>query len=406
VTHAPHFARLTLLVACLLATGPAALATETDQFTTPTAPLQDIGPRLSRKVAEILEADRTGDDPERILLRWVGRDVIESRLSRWVREIPTTDGPVLFRPNPFHSIYNKAMSPVPASFLFDSPTVHVHGYYMGTDKLDHFFQQGHKYFAIVMKSEAKGMDPAEAVSLAVAHGVHQEHEYYGTLVSGVYSNGDLAANFAGMKFYLNLRHAVRIGDRVIEPLLERTAEGWRLRRGVDPDHLLEPYLSNHLDESLNPSRYRFSRRFIRAKVAQRCDAWSRFYADRLNLVHSALVNSALVNSASDTPSGPSFYRKSFDPWHDVQQEPWFDAQLERSSDVTIERWPERWFETTTARWFETWFGEDYGHLLPPSEEISIATECPVRESFVQAPTDHQVAARWSGPRIRIRHRKG
>jgi hypothetical protein len=308
--------RLTLLASSLLAACHVALATETDQFTTPRVPLCDIGPELSRKVVEIIESDRTGDDPERVLSEWIGRNIFECRLVRWAKNIRVAEGPVVFRPSVFDSIYRVALSPVPASFLFDSPTVHVHGYYLGTDKIDHFFQQGHKYFEMVMEKEARGADAAEAIATAVAHGVKQEHEYYGTLASGVYSNGDLAANYAGMKFYLNLRHSVRIGERVLPPLLERSSEGWRLRPGINPDHLLEPFISNHLDESLNPSRYRLSRGSIRSLVRDRCDQWVQFYADRLVLV---------------APSGTSFATN--------------------------------------------WFGEDYGHWLPPADEISIATEC-------------------------------
>ena len=221
-----------------------------------------------------------------------------------------------FRPNLFASIYRLALSPLPASFLFDAPTVRVHGYYLGTDKIDHFFQQGYRYFELAMNYEEDGAIAPEAIATVVAHGVEQEHKYYGTAASGVYSNGDLAANYAGMKFYLNLRHPVRIGERMLPPLFERSREGWRLRPGINPDRVLEPFFSNHLDESLNPSRYRFSRGSIRSVVRNRCGTWVEFYAERLDLV---------------APSGHSFATK--------------------------------------------WFGEEYGHWLPPTDEISIATEC-------------------------------
>jgi len=309
---------LTLLISSFLAAGPMAHATETDQFTTPRVPLYDIGPELSRKVVEIIEADRTGKDPERVLAKWAGRNVFASRFARWVKEIRVAEAEVGFRPRLFGSIYRWALSPFPAAFLFDSRTVHVHGYYMGTDKIDHFFQQGHKYFELVMKKEEEGVDVDSAIAATVAHGVKQEHTYYGTLASGVYSNADLAANYAGMKFYLNLRHPVQIGQRVWQPLFERSGEGWHLRPGIKPDRLLEPFLSNHLDESLNPSRYRFSRGSIRSRVRNRCDQWERFYADRLGLV---------------APSGQSFAA--------------------------------------------TWFGEEYGDWLPRGDEVSIATECHV-----------------------------
>jgi hypothetical protein len=308
--------RLTLLICAAFAVPGLTLATETDQFTTPKAPLRDIGPGLSRKIVEIIESDRTGRDPEYVLYRWVGRHVVASRLVHWIRAIPEVDGPVRHLPPVSGSIYYRVRSPVPRGFRYNAPTVLVHGYHMGTDKIDHFFQQGHEYYARIARREAAGIATAEAIPAAVARGVKQEHKWFGTLASGVYSNADLAANFAGMKFYLNLRRPVLIGDRLWPPLFFRAPEGWRLRPGVDPDRLLEPFLSDHLDESLNPSRFRFSRATIRSHVRARCAQWTRFYADRLGLV---------------APSGQSFAT--------------------------------------------TWFGEDYGHWLPPAQEISIETEC-------------------------------
>lgn len=268
------------------------LATETDQYTTPRAPLRDIGPELSRKIVEIMEADRSGDAPERILSKWAGRNLFASRLTRWVRA-----GEAGFRPGVFGSIHRWA--------YLAAPTVLIHGHYMGSDKIDHFLRQGYDYFELA----ARGGSP-------VAQGVRQEHTYLGTLVSGVYSNADLAANYAGMKFYQNLRQPVRIGERKWPALFERSGNGWRLRAGVDADRVLEPFVSDHLDESLNPSRYRFGRAAIRSRIRERCGAWAEFYADRLELV---------------ARSGQSFA--------------------------------------------ETWFGEEYGHWLPLGQEVSIATEC-------------------------------
>ena len=311
-----HSVKTALLFFLILPAGRVALGTETDQFTTPRVALYDIGPELSRKVVEIIEADRTGREPEQILFEWVGRNVFASRIVKWVKGIRMAEAPVRFRPGLFSSIYRTTLSPVPASFLIDAPTVRVHGYYVGTDKIDHFFQQGHGYAVLAEKYKAGGASEAGAIAAVVAHGVKQEHKYFGTLTSGVYSNGDLAANYAGMKFYQNLRHTIRIGESVRAPLFERTAEGWRLRAGVDRDRLLEPFLSNHLDESLNPSRYRFSRKSIRSTIRHRCEQWAQFYSDRIGLV---------------APAEKSFATK--------------------------------------------WFGEEYGHWLPAKEEVSIATEC-------------------------------
>lgn len=300
------------LITLILCCSRVAFARETDQFTTPHGPLMDVGPRLSRKVVEIIEADHSGEDPEVVLSRWDGRNFLVSRLVRWI----TAERRVGFRPSLSGSIFRLVLAPLPVSFFFDAPTVRVHGYYMGTDKIDHFFQQGHAYSELAKKYEAEGASPGAAIAAVVAHGVKQEHSYFGTATSGVYSNGDLAANYAGMKFYQNLQHSVQIAGRELPPLFQRTREGWRLRPGIDPESILRPFLSNHLDESLNPSRYKFSRKAIRAVVSKRCSTWTQFYAERLDLV---------------APAGQSFAA--------------------------------------------TWFGEDYGHWLPPSEEVSIATEC-------------------------------
>ncbi|MBI4890374.1 MAG: hypothetical protein HY821_07090 [Acidobacteria bacterium] len=308
---------LALLLSLLFADARPASATETDQFTTPPAPRNHLGPHLSRKIVRIIEeSNRPNDDPERILMDWVGHNVFASRLVRWIKEIRAAAGPVTFLPHIHNSIYRIALSPAPASFLFDSPTIHVHGAFLGTDKIDHFFQQGFEYYEIVLKQESLGATPDQALAAAVARGVKQEHNYYGTLASGIYSNADLAANYAGLKFYLNLRRPVRIANRELPPLFQRTPQGWRLRAGIDPARILEPFFSNHLDESLNPSRYRFSRRTIRPLIRERCARWTRFYSDRLDLV---------------APAAQSFAA--------------------------------------------TWFGEPYGHWLPLNQEISIATEC-------------------------------
>src|SRR6186713_1286062 len=96
---------LTLLCSCCVAAGRSALAMETDQFTTPHTPLHDIGPALSRKIAELIEADRTGGDPERVLYAWVGSNIFVSRLGHWLKEVRVADGQVRFLPNVFDSIY-------------------------------------------------------------------------------------------------------------------------------------------------------------------------------------------------------------------------------------------------------------------------------------------------------------
>jgi len=108
--------RLILLVCSLLSVSPALLATETDQFSTPSIRLYDIGPLVSRKIVEIIESDRTGNDPDRVLIRWIGHNVVSSRLVRCLKTLPVMENPIRFRSGPFRSIYSTTVSPLPASF--------------------------------------------------------------------------------------------------------------------------------------------------------------------------------------------------------------------------------------------------------------------------------------------------
>lgn len=289
-------------------------ATETDQYTAPPRVLFDVGPLLSQKIVSIIEADRSGAPPDRILARWVGHNVLRSRMTAWVKSVNVPGEMVRFKPSLRRSIYRTAASPAVASFVFDSPTINIYGHYVGTDKVDHLLQQGHGYFMAVERGEAAGLSTAQAIQRAVARGVKQEHSYFGTLASGVYSNADLAANYVGMKFYLNLQRKVKVGEREIEPLFVKTEAGWRLRAGLDPARLLEAYVTDHLDESLNPSRYRFSRGRIGREIAKRCEKWKTFYGEKTKL---------------------------------------------------------------GAEFAKLWFGEDYGHWLPKGEEVSAWTACKV-----------------------------
>ncbi len=73
-------------------------------------------------------------------------------------------------------------------------TIRVGNYRIGSDKLGHFFAQGADLFSVAY-SQNQGIE--EALKLAIS----QERGYYGSFVSGVYSYGDVSADFAGMIFW-------------------------------------------------------------------------------------------------------------------------------------------------------------------------------------------------------------
>lgn len=69
---------------------------------------------------------------------------------------------------------------------------------IGSDKLTHFFAQGHEYIEVQRKSGLRA---------AVNHGTDTENGKYGLKGNGIFSFGDLAANYSGLKFWTNLTHS-------------------------------------------------------------------------------------------------------------------------------------------------------------------------------------------------------
>ncbi len=300
--------RSILIVACLVAFLPGiaiddARASETDQFTLPDPPLDDLGRDLGAKVLEIIGGETArlnlridermqGDpraaaepvDEREFVTRvygQVGVGVPESTLERAIRygEFPGRN--VRFQTGYAESIYAWVFAPVPFALMpaASSPTVRLYGLDLGTDKIGHIFQQGYEYFNLYEDARAGGADETAALGKAVKYGALTENGLYGAMLTGVYSNGDLAANYAGFKFYRNLFHEIRIGGQSIPPILVRDGAHWIVHRDRNNADLLKPYITEHLNEAYNPSKYLFNVERIREHLRTRCSAWTRKVPD-------------------------------------------------------------------------------------------------------------------------------
>ena len=242
-----------LLLAVIFVSQPvAALAFETDQYNLPHTPLADIGEEVSEYVEQNLLAaienvnkeiarhklciettsgrlsgcgpvakelerlaylrsnDAIADETAGLL---AGQNLATTKFGGWINAHKFRGQPDRYKTSYGHSIYILN----PADYVTMSPTVRLYGVEMGIDKLEHFFQQGHQYYELERKALAKGVTTSEAVKQAVDWGKQTERTYYGLLSSGVYSNADLYANFAGMRFYQGLTKAVSVGDRPARP---------------------------------------------------------------------------------------------------------------------------------------------------------------------------------------------
>lgn len=301
-----------IICSVLLLQSTVSFAFETDQYNLPTVPLADIGDEVSEYVEQNIRAaiekvnskiakslacleKQTGrkncdsDTEERANLdefrseNTIIKEVFNplgggvppfTNSGTWMEKHKFRNAPARFRTSFKKSIYYTA----PVNYLTISDTVRLYGIEFGTDKIAHIFQQGFTYYKSFQKNRAKGLSEKEAVKKAVNWGKFTENTYYGTLVGGVYSNADLAANFAGLKFYENLTHEIKVGNETKLPILVLKNGLWEFNENINVrDAVLKPFITKHLNEAYNPSVYFnvFSfRNIVRRNVRrQACPQW-------------------------------------------------------------------------------------------------------------------------------------
>ena len=273
----------------MLCQGQGVSACETDQYNLPPEPLADIGDEVAEYTEQnilaaiekinseilskrqCLEAGRgnqkgcESEDSIRERLAYLRSDlavaravfdrlgyglIAFARAGTWMDKHKFRAQPARYKTSYGDSIYVY----LPTDYFTISPTVNLYGVNLGTDKIAHFFQQGYTYYRISGRAARKGTPAAKAVRKAIDWGRMSEHTYYGTLVGGVFSNADLAANYAGMKFYEGLTKPVLINERE-RPAAVSLKDGiWVLNEEHNiRESLLKPFISDHLNEALNPS---------------------------------------------------------------------------------------------------------------------------------------------------------
>lgn len=190
---------------------------------------------------------------------------------------------ILFNHSKFGTIYSLAgfhRVISPSYFVFAS-TIKVYGVMMGVDKFGHFINQGYQYLEEYKKGLASLKDSSAAYKNMIQWGVDSEDGVFGSLVDGVYSNADLAANFAGFIFYQNFFKEMKIGSEVYPAILEFKDNGDLQMSQSEfntPANLLKRFMTHHLDESLNPSVLEYLQRYpVRKAIEKRCDSWKKYY---------------------------------------------------------------------------------------------------------------------------------
>jgi hypothetical protein len=166
----------------------------------------------------------------------------------------------------------------------------------------------------------------------------------GIWTTGIHSNGDLAADYAGMLFYVNLTAPVRIGARELPPMLLRDGALWRVQAERESD-FLTAFITPHWNEVLNPNRYvRYFTPRLRTLVRERCTTAIDWYRDARGNLRSAAQ---------------------------------FDA---------------------LARELSTYFGEHYGHESNLSNAVTLSSVCFAADARADAPTDSAAPPATGAPR--------
>jgi hypothetical protein len=166
--------------------------------------------------------------------------------------------------------------------MFQSSTVRAYGVYFGTDKLSHFHHLGIMYYETLLRSRALGLSEEESLARVrsrFVEGPISEWALLGFVATGVHSNADLAANYAGMKFYQNLTEAVVLKGELHPPLVVIKDEMYRMNLHVRPESgWFGVFVSDHWNEALNPNLYDPGLRSrVQGVLRQRAEQIVEFY---------------------------------------------------------------------------------------------------------------------------------
>ncbi|HKP64634.1 MAG TPA: hypothetical protein VJV78_48190 [Polyangiales bacterium] len=129
-----------------------------------------------------------------------------------------------------------------------SPILQVSGVLIGIDKLGHFLAQGWSYYEHYQR--LRQSLPLNVCAAGVRElGHQQEYGQLGIATGGVYSFADLAANWAGMTFFLSLFDDTDVEGTRHQRYIVGTPEGYTRVR----DFHWREYVTPDWDEVLNPA---------------------------------------------------------------------------------------------------------------------------------------------------------
>ena len=149
-----------------------------------------------------------------------------------------------------------------------SRNIQINGVVIGTDKLSHFISTGLRYFNTYKKALKKGLSEEKAFKKAIHFGIFTEKYILGKMGSGVFSYGDLGANFNGL--LMNIRFC---GDND-DAYLKYVDGKWELNSYFDVGDYVNPNWSEVYNRSF----------FAKGKYKAVKKNYKKIYCDGKNLI--------------------------------------------------------------------------------------------------------------------------
>ena len=251
-----------------LLTAATATAYETDPYTNRDVDLADSLEILDEKMNAALDriaASWSRGEDEWAFITAIYRDVGGlhwiDKLERWAMHAPEVDKlPISRRESVFSELPLHAARG--ARFWGLGRTMKVNGIYVGTDKIGHFLSQGRKFYS---RYHRLGTIERAANRTAAWEGL-----IWGYLLSGIFSNADLVANYEGFLFYRGLFRNGVVGDKMA---MYRWEDGRPVRQRPFSwaDHV-----NAFWDETLNPNTYAAAIvPHMQRRILRLCDDYAR-----------------------------------------------------------------------------------------------------------------------------------
>lgn len=253
-----------------------ALAGETDQYLSWDVELADSAPALNtyinEEAANYLELMSAGEKPcecEELaagFYKYLFKGIHSSRLRKWlynseeVERYPDTSISDMEYQN--MSIYRVRTFPW---VLPMARTIRIGDVYLGTDKISHFFGFGRRYYQWYQGELKDGLSEEDALDKVLRRGIRWERSMVGQLMDGIFSKGDVEANYQGFRL-------ARTFCEGSSPVFAENDGMWTLSRPID----LRPFVTPGFDESYNHSYYGGSRRMYVVPILE------AEYAEKIN----------------------------------------------------------------------------------------------------------------------------